>query len=411
MVDEPTILRETVSGATAAIGVWVRCGSSGEPDELAGVTHLLEHLLLRRCGSRTPEAIAELTDSLGGSVDAFTTREVCAVTAHVPAERLQEAAELVFDAVLRPVVRADELELERSVVGAEIELVQDSPSEMVAELALRACWGEHPLARPVLGSREVVERLRVKDLLGFHRARFGGGNLLVVVAAPPGVELAPEVDLRIPRGMRSERVALQPPGWRSGVLVEEREGIEQLYANLVLPGLPADDPEVYTLGVLHQLLGGGASSRLFRELRDRLGLVYEVSSAIYAAATAGVLEVMFAAPARQAEACWEALRAVLDAVGRGGVTDREVELARQALLAGVVLGSEGADALLEAHAGEYLARHRRFDAQVVRRELEAITPERVRNLARSVVQTGLLAGAVCAPRGAMVLPGWVRRLP
>lgn len=411
MGDAPTILRETVSGATAAIGVWVRCGSAGEPAELAGVTHLLEHLLLRRCGSRTPEAIAELTDSLGGSVDAFTTREVCAVTAHVPAERLPEAAELVLDAVLCPVVRADELELERSVVGAEIELVQDSPSEMVAELALQACWGDHPLARPVLGTREVVERLRAKDLLAFHRARFGAGNLLVVVAAPPDVRVDLDLGPRIPRGMRAQRVALTAPGWRAGVLVEERDGIEQLYANLVLPGLPADDPEVYTLGILHQLLGGGASSRLFRELRDRLGLVYEVSSSVYAAAPAGVLEIVFAAPARQAEACWGALRAVLDEIGSGGVTDREVELARQALLAGVVLGSEGADALLEAHAGEYLARHRRFDADLVRSELEAITPERVRCLARRVVRLDLVAGAVCGPRGAVVLPGWVRRLP
>lgn len=410
MTGAPVILHETAPGATAAVGVWVRCGSADEPADLAGVTHLLEHLLLRRCGERTPEAIAELTDSLGGSVDAFTTREVCAVTAHVPVERLEEAAELVLDAVLRPVVRADELELERSVVGAEFDLIQDSPAEVVAELALQACWADHPLARPVLGRREVVERLGVSDLLRFHRARFGPGNHLLVVVTPPGVPLPRALARAGARNLRAGRVAHLPPAWRPGVLVEEREGIEQMYANLVLPGLPADHPEVYTLGVLHQLLGGGASSRLFRELRDRLGLVYEISTSVYAAAPAGVLEIMFSAPTRQAATCWEALLGVLAEVGAGAVTEREVELARQALLAGVVLGAEGADALMEAHAGEWLARHRRFDAAVVCRELEAITPERVRALARATVRLESLAGAVCGPRDGIVLPDGVRRL-
>lgn len=410
MAGTPVILHETAPGATAAVGVWVRCGSADEPAELAGITHLLEHLLLRRCGERTPEAIAELTDSLGGSVDAFTTREVCAVTAHVPAERLEEAAELVVDAVLRPVVQSDELELERSVVGAEFDLVQDSPAEVVAELALEACWGDHPLARPVLGRREVVERLAVADLMRFHRARFSAGNLLMVVVTPPGVGVPQALEVRGRRGWKAGRAALGRPGWRPGVMVEERDGIEQMYANLVLPGLPADHPEVYTLGVLHQLLGGGASSRLFRELRDRLGLVYEVSTSVYAAAASGVLEVMFSAPMRQAAACWDALLGVLGEVGAGDVGAREVELARQALLAGVVLGAEGADALMEAHAGEWLARHRRFDAAVVRRELETITVERVRALARETVRPEALAGAVCGPRGGIVLPGGVRRL-
>ncbi len=410
MTGAPVILHETAPGATAAVGVWVRCGSADEPADLAGVTHLLEHLLLRRCGERTPEAIAELTDSLGGSVDAFTTREVCAVTAHVPVERLEEAAELVLDAVLRPVVRADELELERSVVGAEFDLIQDSPAEVVAELALQACWVDHPLARPVLGRREVVERLGVSDLLRFHRARFGPGNHLLVVVTPPGVPLPRALARSGARNLRAGRVAHLPPAWRPGVLVEERDGIEQMYANLVLPGLPADHPEVYTLGVLHQLLGGGASSRLFRELRDRLGLVYEISTSVYAAAPAGVLEIMFSAPTRQAATCWEALLGVLAEVGAGAVTEREVELARQALLAGVVLGAEGADALMEAHAGEWLARHRRFDAAVVCRELEAITPERVRALARATVRLESLAGAVCGPRDGIVLPDGVRRL-
>jgi len=408
MTADPVLLVEPVASAeTVAVGAWVRTGSAHEPKELAGITHLLEHLLLRRCGERTPEAIAELIDSLGGSVDAFTTREACAVTAHVPAERLTEALDLVLDAVFRPALRPDEIALEQKVVAAEFDLIQDSPVEVAAEQALVACWGDHPMARPVLGRREVVERLGEAELSRYHLERFAADTLLLVAVGPVdeaalGARLA-----RLPRAA-TRPAGVSAPAWHSGVLVEERDGLEQLYANLVLPALPAGHPEILTLGVLHQLLGGGAASRLFRELRDRLGLVYDVGSSVYTTAVAGVLEVTFSAPARQAEACWDAVLRVLEDVAAGRIADDEVALARRALAAGVVLGAEGTDALMEAHAGEFLARGRRFDAAAVRRELAEVTGERVRALAADVVRLDAIAGAVCGPRAGLRLP---RALP
>ncbi len=396
-------VQETPDAATAAVGVWVRTGSAHEPEDLAGVTHLIEHLLLRRCGGRTPEQIAELTDSLGGAVDAFTTREVCAVTAHVPAERFPEAADLVLDAVLRPEMVPEEVDLERKVVAAEFDLIQDSPAEMAAEKALVACWGDHPLARPVLGTREVVESVAVAELKRFHAARFAPASVLVV-AVGPGVRPIVEERLRVLPAGGARPEALAPPRWRHGVLVEERDGLEQLYANLVFPGLRADDPEIFTLGVLHQLLGGGASSRLFRELRDRLGLVYDVGSSVYAADVAGVLEVTFSAPARLTGACWDAVFRVLDDVASGRISDDEVSLARRALASGIVLGAEGTDALMEAHAGEILAHDRPFDAGRTRRQLEAVTPERVRALAGNLIRLDEIAGALCGPDTALRLP-------
>jgi predicted Zn-dependent peptidase len=409
MARPPTIFVDVLPGsATAAVGAWVRSGSAHEDAGVAGITHLLEHLLLRRSGERTPEQIAELIDSLGGAVDAFTTRETCAVTAHVPAERFDEALDLVLDAVFRPCLQAAEVELERGVVAAEFDLIQDSPVEAVAENALAACWGDHPLARPVLGRREVVNRLGVRDLDRFHRARFTPANLLLVAAGPVDEALIRERVARLP-GCGAPPPPLAVPVWRPGVTAETRDGLEQLYANLVLPALPSGDPDGFTLAVLNQLLGGGASSRLFRELRDRLGLVYEVGSSMFAAAVAGVLEVTFSAPVRHVEACWDAVFRVLGDVAAGRVTDDEVGVARQALASGVVLGAEGTDALMEAHAAELLARSRPFDAARVRRELDSVTPERVRALAARVVRLDALAGAVCGPEAGLRLPAALTR--
>jgi len=335
---------------------------------------------------------------------------VCAVTAHVPSERFDEALGLVLDAVFRPRLRHDEVEVERKVVAAEFDLIQDSPAEVAAERALEACWGDHPLARPVLGRRGVVERLTASDLELYHAASFNSANLLLVAVGPVG-EGSIRRALEGCPGPAEAAIAPSAPAWRAGVLVEERDGLEQLYANLVLPGVRADDPEAFTLGVLHQLLGGGASSRLFRELRDRLGLVYDVGSSIYAAASAGVLEVTFSAPARQTGACWDAVFGVLGDVAAGRISDREVELARRALASGVVLGAEGSDSLMEAHVGELLSHGRPFDAARTRRRLAEVTPERVRALAAQVIRLDAVAGAVCGPEAALALPAaLVRRV-
>jgi predicted Zn-dependent peptidase len=392
---------------TAAIGAWIRSGSADEPAELAGITHLLEHLLLRRCGHRSSEQIAELIDALGGAVDAFTTREACAITAHVPADRQSEALGLILDALFEPTLLTEDVRLEQKVVDAEFDLVQDSPVEVAAERALEACWGEHPLARPVLGTRERVNRLRSDELQRFHRERFGLERLLLVLVSPTppeGIDDLASLPHVVP-----PTPPPACPAWRHGILVEERDGLEQIYANLVLPGLASADEEAMTLAVLHQLLGGGASSRLFRELRDRLGLVYEVETATYSTTTAGLLEVTFSCPARQSGKCWDAVLGVLDHVAAGGVTDREVVLAKQAIGSGLVLGAEGADALMEAHAGEFLARGARFDVARLREELEQVTPERVRALGRRLIDLSILSGAVCGPHGTLLVPASLTR--
>lgn len=405
----PVVIVEPMpEAATVAVGAWMRGGSAHEPIELAGITHLIEHMLLRRTVRRSPEGIAELIDSLGGAVDAFTTRETCAMTAHVPALRDAEAIDLMLEAMFEPRFRSADLDVERSVIAAEFDMVQDSPGETAAESALLACWNGHPLARPVLGTRDAVKRLGTRDLKRFHAERFVRERLLVVAVGPVDQAAIERRVAGLPGGSHGVD-SLPPPDWRPGVVVEEREGLEQVYVNLVLPAVPADHPEVASLGVLQQLLGEGNSSRLFRDLRDRLGLVYDVGVSAYCASLAGVLEVTFSCPLRQVEACWSAVLRVLGEVGKGRIGEREVEVAREALLAGLVIGSEGTDARMDAHAGEYLARGKRFDVVALRRELEAVTRERVCALAREVVDLGAIAGAVCGPHDARLLPAEVIR--
>jgi predicted Zn-dependent peptidase len=408
MDDGPTLIVDPRPGATAAVGLWLRSGSAHELPQQAGITHFLEHLLLRRTASRSPDAIARLIDSLGGAIDAFTTRESCVLTAFVPATRWEEALDLALDAMFAPEVRSEDVESERGVVAAEFDMVQDSPAEVVAERALRACWGDHPLARQVLGERDVVRRLTPGELVRFHRRHFTADRLLAVAVGPVDERKIASRLASLPRS-GATTPQLTPPSWRPGLAIEAREGLEQAYVNLVLPGLAAADAESYTLGVLHQLLGAGASSRLFRELRDRRGLVYEVESALYSGSTAGVLEVVFSAPVGSLRACWQAVAEVLDDVANGGISDAEVELALEAMHSGLILGTEACDEVMEAHAGEVLARGRPFDAAAALQELRAVTPERVRALAAKLVRLDAVGGALCGPADGLALPDWLPR--
>lgn len=410
MVGGPVIVVESLPHATtAAVGAFVRSGSAHEPFHLAGITHLIEHLLLRRTARRGTTEIAELIDALGGGVDVYTTRETCAITAHVPAARFSDALDLIVEALFAPRFTAADVKLERSIVAAEFDMVQDSPAESAAERALLAAWDGHPLARPVLGDRNIVQGLGVEDLRRYHSQRFLTSRLLLVAVGPLS-EAA--IIRRLPVSLPpSPEPALTAPAWHSGVLVEEREGLEQVYVNLVLPGLPSGHPDGLVLAVLHQVLGAGNASRLFRELRDRRGLVYEVESALDATSLAGVLEVVFSAPLRQVAAAWGTVLRVLEEVGEGRIGDREVALAKESIASAIVLGTEGPDALMEAHASEMLARGRRFDATQLKRELDAVTPERVRELARRLLRLDALAGAVCGPQRGLQLPaGVVRRV-
>jgi len=402
----PVLIVDPRPGPTTALGLWLRAGSAHEPAGAFGITHLIEHLLLKRTHRRSPDAIAELIDSLGGAVDAYTTKESCALTAHVPAQRSDEALDLLLDAFFSPRFLPAEVETERNVVDAEFDLIQDSPGEVAAERALEACWNGHALARPVLGERDVVRRLDAPTLERFHHRTFTGDRV-VAVAVGPLDEGA--VEARIGRYVSrgAPLPSLRPPDWQPGLAVEHRDGLEQVYVNLVLPALPTGHPETLTLGVLHQLLGAGNSSRLFRELRDRRGLVYDVGTAVFTGSVAGILEVVFSAPTRNLAGCWEGVNSILEDVARGGVSDREVELATQALRSGVVLGSEGNDALLEAHASEFLTYGRRYDMERLVRELDAVTPGRVRSLARRLVRPESIGGAVCGPADEIRLPPWL----
>jgi predicted Zn-dependent peptidase len=332
---------------SVAIGFWVGTGSRDEPAPWAGVSHFLEHLLFKGTDRRDAATIAEAIESVGGDMNAFTSQEVTTYYVRVPDERLELAADILSDIVWHPSLRPKEIDSERQVILEELHMRDDEPEDLVHDVFTDAVFPEHPIGREVIGSAATIDGLQRVDIAAFHDRHYHPSN--VVVAAAGNLDHDQVVDLvaqaleglngsRPPRDVYSGEPPPRP------VAVLERPA-EQAHLVLGMRALPHRDPDRYALTVLNQALGGGMSSRLFQEVRERRGLAYSVYSYRAALEETGILAVSAGtAPERFGELL-TVLEEQLDrVVADRGVSDRELDSAKGHLRGSLALSLESSGA-------------------------------------------------------------------
>jgi predicted Zn-dependent peptidase len=394
------LLIQTMPGReTVAAGVWMTRGAAHDPKPIAGATHLVEHLTLRACGPHDRRSLALAIDRLGGEVDAWTGSELMGVQVNTTVEALGDALDLLVDAVLSPTFAPDDVELERRVTRAELELVADDPTERVGEALLKAAWGEHPLARPVIGTVETLEAITPKVLRRHHAELVQPGGLVAAVAGDVTVDEVAGRLGRLPLERSPVVPELPPLEWRGAHLDLNREGTDQVHARLAFEALAVSDPRVPVLSVLNRTLGDGAASRLFQRLREDEGLTYDIWSGPVLWRHGGFLEVGWACSPPAFADSW---RLVLEELVRivGDLGKDEVEVAKEGILRGLRMDMESPAAKCSLDVGEVLERKRRFDPEVACRELEAVTRDDVVCLAAEILRPERRASAVCGPEGA-----------
>ena len=382
---------------TAFAGVWSARGAAHDDPAEAGATHLVEHLTLRRCGDRSRQQLARLVDRLGGEVDAWTSSDAMAVSVQTTADALPEALDLLVDAVLEPTFDPPDVELERRVTLAELEMVRDDPAEQVEEALLSAAWGDHPLAQPVIGSEATVAAL-TPDALRRHHARLvAPGGLLAVVAGDVDAAMVRDRLGRLPLDALPVPPGLPPLEWVGRHVRLSRDGIDQAHVRLAFPAPPVASPEIPALVVLNRLLGTGASSRLFQRLREDEGLTYDIWSGLSLRHQGGLLEVGWVCSTEVFSRVSQAVREELALASRP--SSDEVEVAKEALRRGLDMDVESPAGLAALDVGEVLERGRRFDLESTHAELEAVTAEEVAEVASRVLRLDGMASAVCSPTG------------
>jgi predicted Zn-dependent peptidase len=378
--------------------VWIVHGSAHELPEVAGATHLVEHLTLRRCGEHDRRSLARLVDRLGGEVDAWTSFEMMGVTVQTTADAFDDAIGLLVDAVKTPTFDPVDIELERRVTLAELELIRDDPVEQVEEAIAHAAWGNHPLARPVIGSAKSLAALTPKSLREHHRTMTAPGRMLAAVVGDVEPTRVARSLQRLPLGRMPTPPQLPPLRWHGRHRVINRAGIDQVHARIAFPTMASGDPQVVVLTVLNRILGVGASSRLFQRLREEEGLTYDIWSAPALRRLGGMLEIGWACTP---EVYPDVRHLVFEELERCriDIESDEVEVAKEGVLRGLVADAEVPAARCAMDVAEVLDRGRRFDPEAVAAEFSAVTVNDVRALADTLLRLERMAAAVCGPEG------------
>jgi predicted Zn-dependent peptidase len=388
------VITEQVPGArSAAVGVWVGVGSRDETPALSGASHFLEHLLFKGTASRSALDIAVAVDAVGGDLNAFTAKEHTCYYAHVLDTDLPMAVDLVCDVVTAATIAPPDVEAERGVILEEIAMRDDDPGDLVHDLFGEALFGDTPLGRPVIGAVETIETLTRDRIAGYYRRRYRPETMVVAAA---GRLQHGEVVRRVRRafGARLDTSAtpLAPrAGTRSGRAPVRRLAVldrptEQ--ANLVLggTGLARADDRRFALGVLNSALGGGMSSRLFQEIRERRGLAYSVYSFISQYADAGQFGVSVGCHPAKVPEVLALVREQLAEVAEHGISDAEVARGKGQARGGLVLGLEDSGSRMSRIGKGELAYGEVLSVDELLARVDAVTPEAVREVAMDVLR-------------------------
>jgi predicted Zn-dependent peptidase len=332
---------------SVAVGFWVGTGSRDESAPGAGVSHFLEHLLFKGTKERDAAAIAEAIEARGGDMNAFTGQECTTFYVRVPDEQLELALDVLSDIVWRPALRPEDVESERHVILEELRMRDDEPEDLVHEVFTEAVFPDHPIGREVIGSFESLKAMPRDDIATFHARHYHPSN--VVVAAAGNLEHDRVVELVEARlnGAHGDRPPRDPysgdPPPRPLAILNR--ATEQAHVLWGMRALRHDDPDRWALSVLNQALGGGMSSRLFQEVREKRGLAYSVYSFRAALEDTGMLAVSAGTAPERVDELLDVLDAELArVVTDGGVTERELESARGHLRGSLALSLESSGA-------------------------------------------------------------------
>ncbi|MBI2796134.1 MAG: insulinase family protein [Gemmatimonadetes bacterium] len=388
-----TVLSEFIPGVrSVAVGAWVRSASVHEAAAQVGVSHCLEHLVFKGTRHMGPREIALSIEQLGGSLDAYTSRDHTAFQARMLDEHLDDATRVIGELIFQPALRESDLKLEKKVILEEIGSVEDAPDDLVFELHNAALWGNSAFGWPILGTRETVGALRIADLRALHERAYRPA--LIVVAAAGSVEHEQLLDSlerggwhAAPAGGTLPALPALPPEVPGVQQVHGRDG-SQVHLVLGSRAIANADPRRHAFGLVSMLLGDGMSSRLFQRVREDLGLAYSVSTFADFFTGSGSHGVYLGTAPDTAAKAEAVVREELDRVATEGIPAADLAMAKQQLKGQVVLSMEGVSSrMYRAAATELYGRPWR-DVDAMLAEIDAVDLAQVRQVCEDFFQPG-----------------------
>jgi predicted Zn-dependent peptidase len=373
--------------------VWVAAGSRDERPEIAGSSHFLEHLLFKGTPTRSAQEIAEAFEAVGGDLNAFTGKENTCFYARVLDRDLAMAVEYMCDMLQHSLLRKPDFEAERQVILEEINMHEDSPDELIHDLFTETLWAGHPLGRPVLGTLSSITSVNRDQVRRFYKRHYTPASFVVSVAG--NLEHEHLVEL-VQGGMETGAVRREgPSAWRlraerggpspSGATLVRKRPTEQAHICLGTNGLSRNDPDRFAFGVANQALGGGMSSRLFQEVREKRGLAYSVYSYHGMFAETGLFSVYAGTTPARAEEVLQIVRREIDDVGSGGLTEEEFVRAKGHMKGAFVLSLEDTSGRMSRLGKSEIAHGEILSVDETLERIDAVTLDDARRVAARVL--------------------------
>ncbi len=373
---------------TVSLGVWVNVGARHESKAENGISHFLEHMAFKGTERRTARDIAEEIEQVGGELNAATSLETTAYYARVLKADVGLALELIADILQNPRYSRDDLEREREVILQEIASTRDSPEEIAYDLINDVAYPEQPLGRPILGSPETVKSFSADDIRNFLDRHYTADRIVVAAAGKIDHDALVAHAERLFGHVRASREIISPiavAAYRGGARSSDKP-FEQSHLLIGFEGPHYRDPAFYTAQVFSGLFGGGMSSRLFQEVRERRGLCYSIYSGAWGLADTGLFSIYSATGP-------EMMRELIDVV-RGEFTRaaetlpdvREVERSKAQLKAGLMMSFESSGARVEQIARQVLVHNRIMPAAELIEKVEAVSPQHIRDFAQNLLE-------------------------
>ncbi|MBL4693313.1 MAG: insulinase family protein [Magnetovibrio sp.] len=371
---------------TASAGVWIEAGSRHETPQMNGVSHMLEHMTFKGTKRRSAKSIAEEVENVGGHLNAYTSRENTAYFAKVLKEDLGLAIDVVADLVQNAVLDETELERERGVILQEIHQAQDSPDDVIFDLFQEACFPKQALGRPVLGPAQGVRDMDRTDIIDYMHEHYVAQGM--IISAAGNFEHDRLVDLvneHLPQP-RSGKGQAYPSGAYVGTDKREHRDIEQAHLMLGFEGLTYGDDDFYAASVMSMILGGGMSSRLFQEVREKRGLVYSVYSFLSSYSDTGMFGIYAGTGEKETK---ELIPVVCDEIGKicHSVNDQELLRAKAQMKASVLMSLESTSSRAEQLARQLLVFGREIPTEETVRKIDAINTTDINRIANRIFAT------------------------
>jgi predicted Zn-dependent peptidase len=367
---------------SVAVGFWIGTGSRSELPAENGTSHFIEHMLFKGTPRRSAEAIAREVDAIGGNLDAFTGRELVGYNAKVLDEHLPVVFDILADMLLNPRFDVDDIEKEKQVVLEELKMETDSPESYVHELFVSSFWKRHPLGRPILGTKKTIGSFCPETLGSYHRRYYQPGNLTITAAG----NLRHEVLVELP-----ELSAPQPV---APLVAKNRRSLQQVHVCLGMPMLPSTDPLRFAAYTLNVILGGGMSSRLFQNIRERQGLAYSIFSEMNLYHDTGMLAVYAGTSADNTRKLVENVMEELRRLKREPLPAAELRHAKDHMKGSLMLSLESTSSRMGNLARQWMNFGRFFTLDELAASIEAVTAEDVQAVVDEYFQTGRIGLAL-----------------